>query len=532
MPVREWWMVRRSLHARPRLIGSAALLGVWALAGCPGSTGSSGDFDPRVHGFGFENYTNEEMRTNLTEADVWRLFGDGVCERGSGEGCELTTPARQWMEQASSEMRHGHCEGMAVLSLRMFRGDTRVTDFGAATANALAIDDNERLQREIAYWFSIQSLEPYASTELHGTPMEQVERLRTSFADGRPAYTIGFFQRDETGGHAVAPYDVRERDDGNLEILVYDNNAPNEERAIVVDPMANTWSYRASTDPSVTEGEYEGDATTDTLRLGPLAAREGRMTCPFCGERTGDATAQRRVDVDGDASARIVDAEGRQVGHVGDEVVNDIPGAQVIATRSGDLWDDREEPTYALPNSGDLEIFLSGEDRAAEDASLGVYAPGLYVGIEGLLLAVGQTDRVRLYAGGEAVTYETSGMETPDVVLAYSTDAADWLVVLRSRGDSNGQTLDAQLNAELGLLFARFTRADAESQFDLYVLRVDGSTELEFFADMIAVPNGARLTLHYGTFDADGDALVLDVDVFGDGTMVESVDLLDEAGGL
>ena len=161
-----------------------------------------------------------------------------------------------------------------------------------------------------------------------------------------------------------------------------------------------------------------------------------------------------------------------------------------------------------------------------------MYASGLYVGIEGLLLAVGQTDRVRLYAGGEAVTYETSGMETPDVVLAYSTDAADWLVVLRSRGDSNGQTLDAQLNAELGLLFARFTRADAESQFDLYVLRVDGSTELEFFADMIAVPNGARLTLHYGTFDADGDALVLDVDVFGDGTMVESVDLLDEAGGL
>lgn len=514
------------------LVRCTALLGAMLVEGCPSGGGSAGDFDPRVHGFGFENYTNAEMRTNLTEADVWRLFGDDVCESGSGEGCELTTPARQWMEQASSEMRHGHCEGMAVLSLRMFRGDTRAADFGAATANALAIDDNERLQREIAYWFSIQSLEPYASMELRGTPTDQVERLRRSFADGAPAFTIGFSQRDETGGHAVAPYDVRDRDDGLVEILVYDNNAPNEERAIVVDPMANTWSYRASTDPSVTESEYEGDARTDTLRLGPLAAREGRMTCPFCGERTGDTGARRRVDVDGDASARIVDAEGHQLGHVGDEVVNDIPGAQVLATRSGDLWNDREEPTYALPNSGDIEIFLSGDDRAAEDASLGVYGPGLYVGIEGLLLGVGQTDRVRLYAGGEAVTYETSGMETPDVVLAYSTDAADWLVVLRSRGDSSGQTLDAQLNADLGLLFARFTGADAESQFDLYVLRVDGTTELEFFTDMVSVPNGARLTLHYGTFDADGEALVLEVDRLGDGTSVESVDLLDEAGGL
>jgi len=63
--------------------------------GCPSGGVSAGDFDPRVHGFGFENYTNAEMRTNLTEADVWRLFGDDVCESGSGEGCELPAPARQ-----------------------------------------------------------------------------------------------------------------------------------------------------------------------------------------------------------------------------------------------------------------------------------------------------------------------------------------------------------------------------------------------------------------------------------------------------
>lgn len=512
----------------------ATFVAVCALAlGCEGGARSASDFDPEVHGFAFENYTNEGMRTNLAEADVWRLFGDDVCESGTGEDCPLTTPARQWMEQANGEMNGGHCEGMAVLSLRMFNGDTAAADFGGPTAHALALDGNAALEREIAYWFAIQSLEPYASTEIHGSPTDQVDRLRRAFEDGAPQHTIGFFQRDQTGGHAVAPYAVRERDDGLVDILVYDNNAPGEERAIVVDPMANTWSYRASTDPSVTESEYEGDESTDTLRLGPLAAREGRMTCPFCGQSSnGDTTPPRRVDVSGDAEARIVDAEGHQMGHMGDALVNDIPGARIVAQRSDDLWNDRTEPLYLLPNSEDIEIFLSGSERAAEDASVGVFGRGLYVGVENLLLGVDQVDRVRIYGGGEAITYETSGMETPDVVLAYASLAADWTVAVRSRGDSNGQILDVQLGGDRTALFARFTGADASSQFDLYVLRVDGETELEFFADMIEVPNGARAMLRFGDFDADGESLVLEIDLLGDGTMIERVDLADEAGGL
>lgn len=497
--------------------------------------GPGGDgFDPRTHGFPFQNYGNDVPGlTNLTEAEVQRAYGDAVCETGSGPECSLTAPARQWMEQVNGEMDGGHCEGMAVLSLRMFHGTSRPSDFGGGDdAHALGLNGNTALQREIAYYFAIQSLDPVANAELQGTPSEQVERLRASFMEGGAPYTIGFFKPGLTEGHAVTPYDVRDRDDGTVEIVVYDNNFPDEERIIEVDPMADTWRYSAAASPDVPESLYEGDASTNTLRLRPLASRDGTMPCPFCGESTAGTEVPRRVSTAGDASVLIQDMSGQRVGHMGDGIVNEMDGARVIPVMSDDLWQDRAEPVYALPDSRDIDIYFSGDEGPTSEGSVGVFGPGVYAGVENVMLDAGQMDRFRVFAGGEAVTYETSSMETPDVVLAYSTDAADWVVAARTRGDSAGQTVDMQVNTDAGALHLWFTGSDAESEFDLYLLRVDGETELEFWTEMVVVPNGARLMLLYGDFDANGETLVLQVDVFGDGTTIEMVDLLDVEGGL
>jgi hypothetical protein len=84
-----------------------------SMDGVAKNTATTG-FDPQRDGFGFENYGSADV-TNLTAADLQRMFGDGVCATVDPT-CALIPPARIWMETLNTAMDVGHCEGMAVLS--------------------------------------------------------------------------------------------------------------------------------------------------------------------------------------------------------------------------------------------------------------------------------------------------------------------------------------------------------------------------------------------------------------------------------
>ena len=58
----------------------------------------SSGFDPSVDAFGFENYGGEPGTVNLTTVEMQRMYGDEVCAN-LADGCTLSPPARQWMEQ-------------------------------------------------------------------------------------------------------------------------------------------------------------------------------------------------------------------------------------------------------------------------------------------------------------------------------------------------------------------------------------------------------------------------------------------------
>ncbi|MBZ0117573.1 MAG: hypothetical protein K8H88_11285 [Sandaracinaceae bacterium] len=502
-------------------------LGLVWLVGCgEGAMPPPADFDVNVNGFSFQNYTNDSagMVTNLTPADLHRMFGDAVCASGSGPACSLTPPAREFMEQLSNGMNGGHCEGMAVLSLRMYLNQQSPMMFGGSTTHMLSLAGNEALQREIGYWFTLQAVEPVRSARIPGTPMEQVDRLRASFMGNGERYTIGFFKSDMTGGHAVTPYAVRE-EGGMIQIVVYDNNFPSMERVIQVDPNANTWQYEAAANPGNPASLYTGDASRPTLLLIPMSVRTQPLVCPMCGNIQMNST--RTVATVGDANTLITDDMGRRLGHMGDTLVEEIPGAQVIPLVSDDLWNDESEPLYQVPAGGDLSIELSADDTSAP-ASLSSSGAGYYLGVENVQLEPGQVDTVVLSGAVPGIQYETAGMETADIVLAITTEAADWAIVLRSRGDSAGQLIFAELSLADGLLHFGFEGADSASEFDMELVRVDGATDLEFSHANIPVPNGAQLRLDYGAFDTDGEMLVLSIDVDGDGMPDDSVDLIDE----
>jgi hypothetical protein len=50
---------------------------------------------------------------------------------------------------------------MAALSLLFDLNQIKVEDFGSSIVNSLQIDGNQKLQREIAYWWATQAPEPH-----------------------------------------------------------------------------------------------------------------------------------------------------------------------------------------------------------------------------------------------------------------------------------------------------------------------------------------------------------------------------------
>lgn len=247
-------------------------------------------YDIKVHGFGFENYGDEKPYIQLTSTEVERMFGEQVCVSKVNGECILTSLGEQWMEQRNKSMGIGHCDGMAALSLLFYLNQIKVEDFGGSSVNRLKIEGNEKLQREIAYWWATQATEPTRSARDKNalTPREVVNELVKAFraSHSSEVYTIALWKPYRRGGHAVTPFAIEDRGNGIFAILVYDNNHPNITREIIVDSNADTWKYSTSINPNAPEHEYEGDANTKTLLLTPTSFRLQTQVCPFCEENT------------------------------------------------------------------------------------------------------------------------------------------------------------------------------------------------------------------------------------------------------
>ena len=242
-------------------------------------------FHVQTNGFGFRNYGNSDELTNLTPADLVRMFGPGVNATPDSGEVNLVPAAEEWMEEKNAAIGGGHCEGLAVLSYLFHLGESKPEDFGAESANALKLDENVKLQREVAYWWATQCTDTTRAARIAHTPKETVEILRAALPQKDPekAYVVEFWMRDGTAGHAVTPYAVVDTDDTHSHIMIYDNNFPNQERFIQVDRGADTWSYSTAANPAASENAYEGDAGTRTLCLTPCAVRLKVQECAFLG---------------------------------------------------------------------------------------------------------------------------------------------------------------------------------------------------------------------------------------------------------
>ncbi len=507
----------------------------------PGASGqvlADSGFRPDVHGFSFENYG--EGYTNLTPEEMHRVFGDDVCAAMRDGECILTPPAAQWMEQENGGMSGGHCYGFSVASLRFFQNLADPSEFGGQTAAEIPLEGNEAVQREIAYSFIFQGFDPVWANAIGGTPNAVLDRLIEVLNDGSETYTLGFFNAQGEGGHAVTPFAVEDRGDGILAVLLYDNNWPGMTREMIFDRNADRWTYNASINPDEPESEYWGDATTQSLFLFPTTPGLEQQPCWFCAEaataslagRTGLASPIEpyyEIWLDGEGDLLITDEEDRKLGYDNGKLVNEIPGAKYDLVMSGNLWSQDREPVYRVPRGTDFNMTIDGsrlEEETLTDVM--VFGPGYVVGIEGIMLQPGQQDDLTILPEDGMLSYQTEASVSPNIVLGVEREDADFYFEVQGVSMEGGGAINALLDVKEGYLVLTPSDMQAEGTFSLYLTRIDEETEETFYGDDIVLPSDAAIYVFYDEWKGEGTELLIGFDEDGDGEPEEVFSSLDE----
>jgi hypothetical protein len=371
-----------------------------------GNVVASSGFDAAKDGFAFQNY-GRNRGPMLRPQEVRELFGDEVCVNASAASCTLTPTAERWRLAQNAAYEGGHCYGFSTLSLQMFRGVVKPSSYGGATTHALRIADasgsvtNPELAADLTRAAAMQSLGSIQRKSRRYTPTQAIERLRAAFTSGDKNLILSFYMPGE-GGHAVVPVAVIDQGGGKFEIKMYDNNFPYfsgspelSDRRMKIDTNADTWEYTISIRPDVPQNTWRGQGRNNPLKITRSEDQNLPQPCPFCDDAS--ASTPTTVTLGGDAERhghlRITDGEGNVTGYKDGELVNEIPGAQVVQPAVIQREFLNPEPLYELPSGGTYAIELVDVPDGAAEQAIHATGPGVGVGLtniaEGTRLELG-----------------------------------------------------------------------------------------------------------------------------------------------
>ena len=500
-------------------------------------------FRPETNGFSFENYGSGFK--DLSPAEIRQAFGDQVCGSIQDGNCILTPPAEQWMNQVNEAMSGGHCFGFAALSSLMYQGKVNASDYGGSSIVDLPIQGNENLQRALAYAWTFQKFGTVQAGALGGTPNEILDKLIEALKPGKDApetYTIGFFNAEGNGGHAVTPYAVEDRGNGKMAVLIYDNNFPSVAREILFDTTANTWEYTASTNPNEPSSLYQGNADTKSMFLFPNSpGLQNQTECPFCENAAAKAGLARlattpqynEIYLDGDLQKHghllITDEQGHRVGFVDGKFVNEIPDVVVERNMSSDLWKDSPEPIYKVPVGMKFTLTIDGTGLEKPDlTNVEMIGPGYAIGVLGILLEPGQKDTLTLSPNGTKLSYKTDSTETPSLIIGVERSGADYEFEFKGVQIESGETVDLELNNQQNTITLGSKNSKKPATYAFVLSRIDESGEQNFEHDGITLDPGDIVQIQFGNWKGQGGSLDFSLDKGGTGKDIETVSVTDD----
>jgi hypothetical protein len=513
-------------------LGASLALVVVAAAACSSSSpstpiGTVADtgFRPAQNGFSFQNYgnalSNGAPPTNLTAADVQKMFGDGVCADAQLRKCDLIPEAQAWLESTNEAMAGGHCFGFSVLAELIWDGKVNVSTLGAGSATSLAINNNPPLQGDIAYDWALQTLDSVQSERTIGSPNQILDKLRQVLKPNpSQTYTIALWKRDGSGGHAVTPYAVDNKGGGKFDVLIYDNNWPGQTRAISFDTNANTWSYQASTNPNEPDSVYEGDAETKTLSLFPTSPGLGTQFCPFCekvpnqpptaGAKANDEEISLLGSDTASAQLLITDDAGRRLGYINGSLVNDIPGAHVDQVLSNQDWQDHIEPDFYVPADARYSITVDGTAlTGTETETIGILGPSFDVAVRDIAVHPGDKDTLVAEPDATKLSYSSSRPGAPNLEVGVSDNQADYSFVIGGASEQAGGTLNLALPAEGGNLTLQYVGPAVTSSVNFKMTKETEQGVQVFNHSGIPLVGGDLAQFQFGNWTSTTQAIPL-----------------------
>ena len=462
--------------------GEAAASGnTYPLPDCTGQdpkTCSYDGFDPMVDGFSFANW-GETGKLGAT--GLIALFGESkVCATVTSRGCVLYPAAQEWADQVNEEMSHGHCEGMAVMAARLFRGDIDPQDLDPAAESTfdLVLEDPD-VESAIDTWWATQLLAPVQQAYLafqKYRPSEIAAELAAGLQRG-DGYTMGIYSPPVA--HAITPFAVT-REGNRIAISVYDNNFPGTVQRIMIDPVAEQWRYAVgSTNPDEPTGGWEGGI--GTIELTPMSSRALPSIAPF-----------------DDAPAKGVARGNSATTHL--LLTSPDPQAQtsVVLTIDGRTYD-TSNPTVALPDGvlvrTTLGEVLSGRGTAVavdgskvKSFSASPRATGGATGSTRFTMSADAVGAPRSTVHAVASSGEPTGQFVVNPGVNLTIDSGDWT--------------DAEVNIANGLNSVDFPLDD---DLDMSVITDDdGVADVEFLDE------DGDVVGEYAIDDETEDGMVMD----------------------
>jgi hypothetical protein len=503
----------------------------------PTSAVASG-FVLKTDSFFFPNFGGVSAVASMNPASVARLFGEAAaCASVKNDVCLLRPVAKTWMKAVNQSMQGGRCEGFAVLSGLMFLGEMSPKDFGADTVAGLGLKDNTLLAREIAFWYSTQYLQDVVLTGSQQLSAKKtVSFLAEEFAKPlakQQGWRLGIVRLDDEGrvmgGHAILPYALEpEAVAGKYRLLVYDNNHPELERAILIDTNLNRWEYVASTDPTNSAALYFGDSKNgNPMYLAPVRARTAKHPCPFCTmEEAAGQAALAQVFGFGSAEVSVETPTGKKAGLINGRWVNEIPNARVEPTFSLDPWADPMPPVMLVPR-GDVSVTITGRSDGGSAGAI-VNGPGFAATAETTFLQgdKGVTHQLDVSGDGTAVRFKPGKAIDGVVTVSHETKSGGQLAVTLTFKAADGvSSVEIAVDivkgdATLGVK----GEGDMNLTIEITKSSKDGEDTLN---GTVVNPAGGTVTVDVEHWNGSGTPMPVEIDTDGDGTPDQSSQIED-----
>jgi hypothetical protein len=499
------------------------------------------DYDPTADGFNIHNYGRYEgLENELDAGDLIRLFGaENVCESGStAQDCVLYEPAEEWLEKQFKMLSNGHCDGFAITSLRFwlglpFEGKSDPAAWQTGAHNVFDLKRNEALENYVAYYHVMQALsEIYVvrHTLVKKKPSEILHLLMDSMKDDSKDHFEFLIYKFEDGrltkGHCILPYAIEDMGEGLYHIHVYDSNYEGRSKYVELDAKEESWRYHTAANPSQTASDYVGDASTHSMTLQNLEARELEVYgCPFCPDNNDRASRHHASGVKktqkdqvgfaftGEGEYLITDPNGKRLGYdfAKSRFVNEIPEADVVPYLGG--LGKNVPAEYRLPriaSSKPYTITVAGKSISTEvDADLDMEGPGFLVGFEGILLDPGETMSMTISPNGRELSFTASADgETPTVFITVATSHKEPSYDFEIGGIklAAGKTVTVKLDLENEKLFFKDNDPDRDP-YDVLVTRAnpDGTKDYYENDDLDLAKKSDNYEMDFSKWDGKGD---------------------------